>query len=165
MDTKIIVGNGDIASILSLREGALFFGSGVSNSNCNDDYEFQREHDLLYSYRNFKLCCIYFSSIAIYDQCSSPYILHKISMENSVKDYFDNYCIIRIGNIDWGKNPNTFLNYLRNKIKNNEPHIIKDEFKYMISKDQLVMVANSVPLIGRNEICIFGYKSKVIDLL
>lgn len=86
-------------------------------------------------------------------------------MEQCVKDYFEKYCIIRIGNIDWGTNPNTFLNYLRNKIKNGEPYEVKDEFKYMISKDQLSMIANSVPLDGRNEICVFGYKAKVIELL
>lgn len=163
MDSKII-GSGDIASILSLRPGALFFASGVSNSNCNDDAEFEREHDLLYSFKGSKLCCVYFSSISIYDRVN-PYILHKIRMEDSVREYFENYCIIRIGNIDFGSNPNTFLNFLRNKIRNGEPYEVKDEFRYMISKDQLSMVANSVPLIGKNEICVFGYKSKVIDLL
>lgn len=160
----MIVGRGDIASILNQRQGALFFASGVSNSNCNDEAEFQREHDLLYSFKGKNLCCIYFSSISIFDRVN-PYILHKINMEQSVRDYFENYCIIRIGNIDWGTNPNTFLNYLRNKIKNGEPYEVKDEFKYMISKEQLSMIANSVPLVGQNEICVFGYKSKVIDLL
>ena len=158
------IGNGDIGSSLLDRQMALIFASGVSNSNCNDEAEFQREHDLLYSLKDKDLCCIYFSTISIFDRVN-PYILHKINMEESVKKYFDNYCIIRIGNIDWGTNPNTFLNFLRNKMKHGEFYEIRDETKYMISKDLLAMVVDNVPLVGQHELCVFGYKAKVKDIL
>jgi len=86
-------------------------------------------------------------------------------MEVTIKKYFQNYNIIRIGNIDWGKNPNTFLNYLRNKIKNNEPFEIKDEYRFMISKEQLLLLTDNLPLTGKNEINAFGTMKKVKDLI
>jgi hypothetical protein len=39
----MIVGRGDIASVLNDREGVTFFVSGVSNSNETRDSEFMRE--------------------------------------------------------------------------------------------------------------------------
>lgn len=160
----MILGKGDIARALSDRAGAIIFACGVSNSNCADTKEFNRELNLLLDYVPSKQCLIYFSTISIYEN-NTPYIQHKLHMELAVRSYFKNYCIIRIGNIDWGTNPNTFLNFLRNKKKNNEPFVVRDEYKYMISRDQLRMVTSSVPLEGKNEICVFGRKVKVIDLI
>lgn len=159
-----IVGNGDIANILIDREHALFFASGVSNSNCNDEYEFKREHDLLYSLKDKKLCCFYFSSISVFDRMS-PYLLHKLEMEDYVKRWFECYNIIRIGNINFGVNPNTFINFIRNKIAKGEDVEIKDEYRYVISKEQLQLITSILPLDGKNEICVFGNKAKVKDLI
>ena len=43
----MIIGRGDIASVLNDREGATFFVSGVSNSNEIRESEFMREIELL----------------------------------------------------------------------------------------------------------------------
>jgi hypothetical protein len=86
-------------------------------------------------------------------------------MELLIKSNFQNYNIIRIGNITWGSNPNTFINYIKNKIKNGEPVEIKDEYKYMIDKEQLVLLTNNLPLIGQNQISVFGRMAKVKELI
>jgi len=156
----MIVGNGDIASMLNDREGALFFASGVSNSGDVHKSEYTREWDLLQNQPD-DLCCFYFSTISIFNKISN-YTAHKIHMEFAVKARFRNCNIIRIGNIDWGDNPNTFLNYLRNK---KGPVTIRDEYKYMISKEQLLLLTDNLPLTGQNEINVFGRMAKVKDLI
>lgn len=91
--------------------------------------------------------------------------MHKLEMERLIKETCDNYNIIRIGNISWGSNPNTFLNYIRNKQAKGEPVEIKDEWKYMISKDQLLLLTDNLPLKGKNEISVFGECKKVRDII
>jgi hypothetical protein len=86
-------------------------------------------------------------------------------MELFIKSNFENYNIIRIGNITWGNNPNTFINYIKNKIKKGEPVEIKDEFKYLIDKEQLILLTDNLPLIGQNTISVFGRMAKVKELI
>ena len=161
----MIVGTGDIASVLNDRDGAIFFAAGVSNSSEKRESEFNREYELLNKQDKNK-CIFYFSSIAIDDiSKNSEYLQHKRRMELFIKSNFENYNIIRIGNITWGTNPNTFINYIRNKIKNGEPVEIKDEYKYMIDKEQLVLLADNLPLIGQNQISVFGRIAKVKELI
>lgn len=162
----MIIGKGDIASILNDREGAIFFASGVSNSSEKDETEFNREIDLLLQQDKTK-CLFYFSSISVDDvqKKSNRYLQHKMKMEELIKSNFQNYNIIRIGNISWGSNPNTFINYIKNKISKGEPVEIKDEYKFVISKEQLVLLTDNLPLIGQNTICVFGKMAKVSDLI
>ncbi len=159
----MIIGNGDIASVLNDREGVIFFAAGVSNSSEMRESEYQRELNLLKEQDKTK-CIFYFSSILI-DVSDSFYFTHKRKMEQYIKDNFENYNIIRIGNISWGRNPNTFINYIRNKIKNNEPVEIRDEYKYIIDKNDLVTLTNTLPLTGKNVISIFSKMAKVKDLI
>jgi hypothetical protein len=161
----MIVGRGDIASVLNDREEAIFFVSGVSNSNETRESEFMREIELLDKQDKTK-CIFYFSSITVDDMSkNSQYLQHKRRMELLVKSNFENYNIIRIGNITWGNNPNTFINYIKNKIKNGEPVEIKDEYKYMIDKEQLVLLTDNLPLTGQNQISVFGRMAKVAELV
>jgi len=163
----MIVGRGDIASVLNDRDGAIFFVSGVSNSSETRESEFMREIELLDKQDRTK-CLFYFSSISVDDLDkvdNNRYLQHKRRMELLVKSNFENYNIIRIGNISWGNNPNTFLNYIRNKIKNGEPVQIKDEYKYVIDREQLVLLTDNLPLNGKNTLCVFGKMAKVNDLI
>ncbi len=159
----MIVGHGDIANILKDREGALFFASGVSNSACEDQEKFKRERLLLMEQRQ-DLCCFYFSSIFT-DIKNTPYFDHKWDMERIIERHFINYNIIRIGNISWGTNPHTFLNYIRDRKKKGWPVKIKNEYRYMIEVDQLRLLTDNLPLIGQNVINIFGRMAKVKDLI
>jgi hypothetical protein len=163
----MIVGRGDIASALNDREGAIFFVSGVSNSNETRESEFMREIELLDKQDRTK-CIFYFSSISVDDLDkvgNNKYLQHKKRMELLIKSNFENYNIIRIGNITWGSNPNTFINYIKNKKKKGEPVQIKDEYKYIIDKDQLVLLTDNLPLIGQNTLCVFGKMAKVAELI
>lgn len=159
----MIVGNGDIGSILRDRKGAILFAAGLSNSSWVDDLECSREYSLLLHQPKDK-CMFYFSTISIALK-ETPYTVHKLAMELIVKRHWRNYNIIRIGNIDWGKNPHTFLNALRAKKAKGEKFEILDEYRYMISKDQLLLLTDHLPLVGQNEINAFGYMKKVIDLI
>ena len=162
----MIVGRGDIASVLNDREGAIFFASGVSNSTETTQSEYWREMQLLDKQDKNK-CLFYFSSISVDDmsKIENEYLMHKRRMELLIKSNFKNYNIIRIGNISWGNNPNTFLNYIKNKIKNGEPVEIKDEYKYIIDKEQLLLLTDNLPLIGQNTICAFSKMAKVNELI
>ena len=161
----MIIGNGDIASVLNDRDGAIFFAAGVSNSNETRESEFMREIELLDKQDKTK-CIFYFSSIALDDMSkNSQYLKHKRSMELLVKSNFENYNIIRIGNITWGSNPNTFINYIKNKKSKGESVEIKDEYKYVIDKEQLVLLTDNLPLTGQNTICVFGRMAKVAELV
>jgi hypothetical protein len=164
----MIIGNGDIASVIKDRDGAIFFASGVSNSNEIREEEYDRERNLLLGQDNSK-CIFYFSSITIdfIDQLEkSRYLRHKKEMEDLIKANFQNYNIIRIGNITWGNNPNTFLNFIKRRLEDNEPvDIRRGEIKYMLDKDQFSLIIDNLPLNGKNQISIFGKMIKVEDLI
>ena len=159
----MIIGHGDIASVIKDRDGALFFASGVSNSACNDGDLFRLERNMLLQQPK-NLCLFYFSTISLYYK-STPYTLHKGKMELLIKSNWNNYNIIRLGNITWGTNPNTFLNYLRGRRDRGEPYDIADEYRYVIDKEQFNLLTTNLPLIGQNEINVFGRMAKVKDLI
>lgn len=162
----MIIGKGDIGSILNDRDGAIFFAAGVSNSSEVRESEFQREIELLNAQDRSK-CLFYFSSIVldIKDNGYSRYREHKRTMESLVKTNFENYNIIRIGNIAWGVNPHTVINYIRNKVKLKEPVEIRDEYRFVIDKKELLLLTDNLPLVGQNQISVFGKMVKVKDLI
>lgn len=164
----MIIGRGNIASAIVDRKDVIFFASGVSDSRCVDRDEFMREVNLLaqyapdHTYDHSML--VYFSSIAVnFD--SSPYIVHKIRMESLVKRWFPNYYIMRIGNIAWDTNPNTFLNYINGRRAKGLSVDIKDEYRYVIDKGTFQMACASIPVIGKHEITITSHIKKVKDYL
>lgn len=159
----MIIGKGDVANVLKDREGAIFFAAGVSDSMCEDRDEFRRERTLLLSLPK-NLCLFYFGSISMYYK-DSPYTRHKASMELAIKSNWVNYNIIRLGNITWGTNPKTFLNYLRRKKSLGEPIDFFDEYRYVVDEEQLLLLTNNLPLQGQNEINIFGRMAKPKDLI
>jgi nucleoside-diphosphate-sugar epimerase len=119
----MIVGNGLIAKAFydnyANRDDVLIFASGVSNSSNIDPKEFIREKTLLKSFLTERKKIVYFSTCSIEDPSleNSPYILHKLEMEELVKGVND-YLIFRLPQLA-GKtdNPNTLLNFLYRKIK------------------------------------------------
>lgn len=159
----MVIGKGDIASILNDREGACLFAAGVSNSQETSHYQFDREIKLLTKVPT-DLCLFYFSTLSIFYK-RSPYVEHKKHMEQLIKDRFENYTIIRIGNILWGDNPNTFINYFKRMIAQDKPFKVLDEYRYLISKEELLLLTDNLPLIGRNEINVCGRIAKVQDVV
>lgn len=135
----MIVGSGDIASVLPDRDDLIFFASGVSNSAETRNSEFRREIALLSRQdRNKRL--VYFSSLSVF-YSDTRYAVHKQAMEDTVRKFCRRYCIIRLGNIDWGSNPHTLLNYLRAHPEAE----IRDEWRYVTSKDELLHWISLIP--------------------
>lgn len=135
----MIIGNGDIASVLPDRDDLLFFASGVSNSKELRNEEYQREVDLLFDQDTNKHI-VYFSSLCVF-YSDSRYAGHKRYMEAVVKRAFDTYTIMRLGNITWGKNPHTLINYF----KNNKNYKVQDAYRYIIAKDEFLHWVNLIP--------------------
>ncbi|MFC3160372.1 hypothetical protein SAMN05443633_102316 [Chryseobacterium arachidis] len=122
----MIVGSGLVANSLKNidSEDILFFASGVSNSLETRSSEFEREFSLLKNSikANSTSKLVYFSTLSVNDQSKqdSQYVLHKLHIEDYIKNNCDNYLILRIGNIVGnGGNPNTLFNFLKNQITNN----------------------------------------------
>ena len=135
----MIVGDGDIASVLPDRDDLLFFASGVSNSGEVPESEYRREIALLSQQpRNKRL--VYFSSLAIF-YSDSRYARHKRAVEDTIKKYSKYYCIVRIGNITWGSNPHTLINYL----KAHPEAEIRDEYRFIIDKEEFLFWINMIP--------------------
>src|SRR5665213_3242945 len=135
----MIIGHGDIASVLPDREDLLFFASGVSNSGETRESEYDRELNLLMA-QNKSSHIVYFSSLAILER-DTRYTRHKRAMEAQVKFNFGHYCIVRLGNIDWGTNPHTFINYLREHPEAE----IKDEYRYVVDRDEFLYWIGKIP--------------------
>jgi hypothetical protein len=163
----MVIGNGDIAKALKEwhvdKKGVTFFASGVSNRKILDEDECQREMALLrkYSFKDTHL--VYFSSLSIY-YSQSMYTMHKIAMEKRVKHLFKRFTIVRIGNISWGDNPNTLLNFLKDKIRKKEIPEIQNVYRYIVSKEEFIHWVRMIPVGIKNEMNIPGLTFYVPDL-
>lgn len=141
----MIIGKGLIASqFLDVdRDDVIFFASGVSNSSERRKEEFLREQNLINQtldhYPNELF--VYFSTCSIYDSSKydSPYVLHKLHMEEIIKQNSKNYLILRISNaVGKGGNPNLLMNYLFHQInENNELVIHKNATRNLIDVEDV----------------------------
>lgn len=138
-----IIGDGDIAKVLKDRRGWTWFASGVSNSRELRETEYQREFKLLMSQNKTKHL-VYFSSLAIF-YSDTRYTRHKRQMEEVVKANFPHYTIVRLGNISWGKNPYTLINFFRDKLERGEEIEVRDEYRYIIDKDEFLHWMKLIP--------------------
>ncbi len=138
-----IIGNGDIASVLPEREDLVFFASGVSNSQEKRRSEYEREKALLLSQDRHRHI-VYFGSLCIF-YTDTLYAQHKKRMEKVIKENFKHYTIVRLGNIAFGKNPHTLINFFRAKIEKGESFEIKDTYRYIIDKEEFLHWVNMIP--------------------
>jgi len=139
----MIIGHGDIASALSNRKDRLYFASGVSNSSEIRESEYRREINLLLK-QNRKLHIVYFSSLAVL-YGSNRYVSHKREIESLIKQEFPRYAIMRLGNITWGTNPHTIINFFRLRLKKGLPIKIQDTLRYIIDKDEFLHWIEMIP--------------------
>lgn len=155
----MIIGSGDISSVLVDRNDVTFFASGVSDSSCTDPVKFEREKSLLLEQpRHIHL--VYFSSLCVYTS-KTVYANHKRVMENLVRNTFASCTIVRLGNIDWGENPHTLLNYLCNHPEAPVLHV----YRHIVSKGEFLYWMNLIPVGKRNEMNIPGKMWFVPDLV
>jgi hypothetical protein len=153
----LIIGHGDIASVLRDREDRVYFASGVSNSLETRELEYQRERTLLLSQDSIRHL-VYFSSLSVF-YSDTRYAQHKKDMENVVKDNFSTYTIIRLGNITWGKNPHTLINYL----KTHRDAEIRNVWRYIVSREEFLYWIDLIPP-WNCEMNIPGKRMKVKDI-
>lgn len=153
----MIIGDGDLASAIPDKENLLFFASGVSNSGETRETEYQREIDLLLEQPRASHI-VYFSSLGVFDR-TARYFHHKRDMEIMVKANFPQNTIVRLGNIDWGDNPHTLINYLRAH-PNAE---LKNEYRYVCDKDEFQYWVSKIPDFNC-EISIIGKRMKVKEI-
>lgn len=138
----MIVGDGDIAKVLTDKDGYTFFASGVSNSKEERLSEFRREQDLLMA-QDFNTRLVYFSSLSVF-YSRTPYAEHKRKIESYVK-MFPKHTIVRIGNIDWGTNPHTIINHFREQKRRGEKLDIQDTWRYIVDKNEFLYWVNMIP--------------------
>ena len=152
------IGNGDIANVLPNREDLVFFASGVSNSKEERVSEYMREQELLMKQDRTKHI-VYFSSLSVF-YSKTTYSNHKRAMEMLIKSLFSKHTIIRLGNITFGDNPHTLINYL----KDHPEAEIKDEYRYICDKEEFLHWINLIPDFNC-EMSIIGKRMKVKDVV
>lgn len=159
-----IIGNGNIASVCKPfdREDRIIFASGVSDSGCTDEIEFLRERSLL-SNQDKSKHLIYFSSLGIYYN-NKRYFRHKKSMEALIKANFKTHTIVRLEVCEWVNNPTVIHNFFRKKIANEEPVIIQDAFRYVISLQEFHYWMSLIPLETTNEMNVPGVKRSIQEI-
>ena len=87
--------------------------------------EFLREENLIHKTisENPDTIFFYFSTCSIYDssKTGSDYVLHKLKMEQIVKNSCTDYLILRVSNaVGNGGNPNLLMNYLTRSVRDGE---------------------------------------------
>lgn len=138
-----IIGNGDIASVLPNKKDLLFFASGVSNSQEKRESQYTREKNLLLA-QDKKSHIIYFSTLSVL-YADNRYAQHKREMEVLIKQEFFRYAIFRVGNITWGTNPHTIINFFRNQLAKGKPIKVENAYRYVIDKDEFLHWINLIP--------------------
>jgi hypothetical protein len=159
----MIIGRGNIAKVIKDREDLVFFASGVSDSSCNSNHEYNREINML---ERVDPSChlVYFSNLGVYYK-DDRYTRHKKYMENLVKSRFKYYTIVRIEVCEWVNNPTTILNVFKQKLANGERIEIQNTYRYVLSLDEFLYWVSLIPRNKNNEMNILGRRMHVSDIL
>ncbi|SEA61609.1 NAD dependent epimerase/dehydratase family protein [Arachidicoccus rhizosphaerae] len=121
----MVLGNGMIASALKKvdRPDVLFAASGLSNLKGADPVERLRERNLLKEQlaQHPDKIFVYISSYSIDDQSSennTPYLAHKVQMEELVKGLANRFLICRTSNVVGNsKQPGNLMNFICEHLK------------------------------------------------
>lgn len=157
----MIIGRGDIAKAIKDKDKFLFYANGFSNRIPFNTKQVEKEWTelLKWIYECENNMFVYISTLSIY-YSNSEYTKWKLRMEDCIKRNFNNYCILRIGNITWGDNPNTLLNHLRKDTSR-----IDDTFRYLIDQDELNHWIDLIPRSGKHDMNITGKRMKVSEIV
>ena len=131
----MIVGDGLIASQCEDDPNVVIFASGVSNSKCKDQAQFDCEAQLLLrvSEQSAGKRLVYFSTCSVFGT-HTPYTQHKLAMEQLVRKTYQDHLIVRlpivIGESD---NPHTLTNYLHACIRDRKRFTLQRRaYRYVI---------------------------------
>jgi nucleoside-diphosphate-sugar epimerase len=171
-----IIGNGQLAKAFKNFEinDVCVFASGVSNSNCTDKVEFERERKLLVETlkNNGTKKIIYFSSCALSaeEYFKNRYYEHKQNMEKIIKEYSSNYYIFRIPQL-FGDLflHNTLVNFIYKSIENNHKfNVYSEAYRYVIEINDVRKIVKAYLVYHDNCITIDianFYRYKVLDIV
>lgn len=167
----MIIGNGLMASGFKKSninyDNFIIFCSGVSNSKETDENSFNREKQLLLKTvsENSKLKLIYFSSI-LAGVSNERYYLHKLEMENIIKNITNNYIIFRVPQIiGRNGNKNNLFSFLKDSILyNREITIFENTKRALIDINDLVKIVIFCKDKIQSEIINVSYFEKVDTL-
>ena len=161
----MIIGNGSIASVLKEIDtpDLIFFASGVSDSSCTDEFEYQRERNLMLTV-TYNKHIVYFSNLGVYYK-NDRYTQHKIDTEEFIRNNYNSYTIVRIEVCEWVSTPTTILNVFKNQLKNDIEPVIHDTTRYVLSvKEFLYWISLIKPSI-KNEMNVLGRKMKISEIV
>jgi len=147
----MVIGNGMIANrFMSYKDNddIIIFASGVSNSKDTIEENFIREFQLLHKtvsdYTDKTL--VYFSTCSLEDNdlALAPYVIHKKTVEEFIKNNVARFYLFRISNLaGTSNNPYTLLNYfIFNILKNLPLTVWKNAYRNIIGIDDMFSVAN-----------------------
>ena len=159
----MIIGKGSIARVLEDRDDLVFFASGVSNSSCKDEKEYQREFNLLKTVPTDQHV-VYFSNLGIYYK-EDRYTQHKKEIEEYIRNNYKSYTIVRIEVCEWVTTPHTILNFFKNQLNQGIEPIIQDTTRYVLSLDEFLYWVRMIKFGIRNEMNILGRKMTVAEIV
>ena len=124
----------------------IVFASGVSNSLETDINKFKREENLLIKtlLENEDKHIVYFSTFNDSNIEKRKYIEHKLNMEILIKNSKSNYTILKLPQvIGYGGNKHTLVNFIVNKIKNNEEiNVYENTYKSLIDVEDVKRIVD-----------------------
>jgi hypothetical protein len=159
----MIIGNGSIAKILEDRNDIVFFASGVSNSSCTDEKEYEREFNLLKTVPTDSHI-VYFSNLGIYYK-QDRYTQHKREVEEYIRNNYKSYTIVRIEVCEWVKTPYTILNFFKTQLSQGIEPTIQDTTRYVLSLDEFLYWVRMIQPGVRNEMNILGRKLTIAQIV
>jgi hypothetical protein len=159
----MIVGNGSIARVLKDRKDLIFFASGVSDSSCIDEKEYEREFNLLKTIPADQHI-VYFSNLGIYYK-KDRYTQHKINIEEYIRNNYKSYTIVRIEVCEWVTTPNTILNVFKKQLSQGNELIIQDTTRYILSLEEFLYWVDLIQPGVRNEMNILGRKLTIAQII
>ena len=159
----MIIGKGSIASVLEDRDDLVFFASGVSNSSCIDEKEYEREFNLLKTVPTDKHV-VYFYNLGIYYK-QDRYTQHKRDVEEYIRNNYTSYTIVRIEVCEWVKTPNTILNVFKRQLAEGIEPKIQDTTRYILSLDEFLYWVKMIQSGVRNEMNILGRKLTIAQIV
>lgn len=175
----VVVGNGQLAKKFKefpTQNNSLIFASGVANSKCENEKEFQRERELL----TFHLdqaneegrAFVYFSSCALsaQDYPLNRYYQHKKEMELLIREKTGNYFIFRIPQL-FGKikkHP-TLINFFYYAIlEKKKLKISEGAYRYVIDIDDVqALVSRLIDVLEPGSVLDLAnpYRYKVLEII
>ncbi len=171
-----IVGRGQLAKAFSGIDidSVFLFASGVSNSNCKNIEEFDREESLLKEklVENGDKKFVYFSSCALSagDYEFNDYYRHKLKMEQVVKEKSKHYFIFRLPQL-FGcltKHP-TLINFIYDAIKSKKQFdVFDDAYRYVIEIEDVKTIVISYLNFYHSSITVDlanPYRYRVMDIV